>query len=55
MEANAPPHRTERAKNFWLPGDAWGPESGELTPPLKLFRRLIHDKYGQILDGLYTM
>lgn len=38
-----------------LLSDEWGPESGELTPSVKLQCREIHNKYGQILDGLYTL
>ncbi|MFG2830264.1 AMP-dependent synthetase/ligase [Streptomyces sp. NPDC048434] len=53
--ANTHLNRTEQVKKFWLLGEEWGPESGELTPSLKLRRRVIRDKYGQILDGLYTL
>lgn len=53
--ANARLNRTEHVKKFSLLGEEWGPESGELTPTLKLRRRAIQGKYGQILDGLYTL
>lgn len=54
-EANSLLSRMKQVKKIRLPNEGRGPESGELAPPLKLFRRVIHDKYGQILDGLYTM
>ncbi|MCR8578283.1 hypothetical protein NE399_29965 [Streptomyces sp. Isolate_219] len=54
-EANKNLNRSEQVKNFPLPGEEWSPESGELTPSLKLQCREIHCKYGQILDGLYTL
>ncbi len=36
-----------------LPGE-WAPESEELTPTLKLKRRVIHAKYADIIDSLYA-
>ncbi|MEE4425214.1 AMP-dependent synthetase/ligase [Streptomyces bugieae] len=53
--ANARLNRTEQVKKFALLGEEWGPETGELTPSLKMRRRIIQAKYGQILDGLYTL
>ncbi|UKY53778.1 AMP-dependent synthetase/ligase [Streptomyces inhibens] len=53
--ANLCLNRTEQVKKFSVLGEEWGPESGELTPSLKMRRREIRDKYGQILDGLYTL
>ncbi|MET7799189.1 hypothetical protein [Streptomyces decoyicus] len=53
--ANTRLNRTEQVKKFWSPGERWGPESDELTPSWKLRCREIHLKYGQILDGLYTL
>ncbi|GAA2309406.1 hypothetical protein Scani_30260 [Streptomyces caniferus] len=38
--ANACLNRAEQVKNFWLPGREKSPESGELTPSLKLPRNL---------------
>ncbi|GAU65660.1 putative fatty acid--CoA ligase [Streptomyces sp. NBRC 110611] len=53
--ANSRLNRTEQVKKFSLLGEEWGPETGELTPSLKLRRQAILVKYGQILDVLYTM
>ncbi|QIK05633.1 long-chain fatty acid--CoA ligase [Streptomyces sp. ID38640] len=54
-EAKKRLYRSEQVKKSSLPGEEWSPESGELTPSLKLQCREIHQKYGQILDGLYTL
>ncbi|NUS27150.1 MAG: AMP-binding protein [Streptomyces sp.] len=51
--ANAQLNRTEQVKRFHLLGEEWGPETGELTPSLKMRRRVIHDKYAADLDQLY--
>ncbi|MGV4927837.1 AMP-dependent synthetase/ligase (plasmid) [Streptomyces sp. BHT-5-2] len=54
-EANSRLNRTEQVKRFSLLGEEWRPESGELTPSLKLRRRVIRHKYGQILERMYAM
>ncbi|MFC9585480.1 AMP-dependent synthetase/ligase [Streptomyces yangpuensis] len=51
--ANARLNRTEQIKRYRLLTEEWGPETGELTPSLKLRRRVIRDKYGALIDGLY--
>ncbi|TJZ56895.1 long-chain fatty acid--CoA ligase [Streptomyces piniterrae] len=53
--ANTRLNRTEQVKRFSLLSEEWGPESGELTPSLKLRRKFISDKYRQKLDGLYHL
>ncbi|MFH9617911.1 AMP-dependent synthetase/ligase [Streptomyces pratensis] len=52
--ANARLNRTEQIKRYRLLTREWGPETGELTPSLKLRRRVIRDQYGEILDALYA-
>ncbi|WP_274912307.1 AMP-dependent synthetase/ligase [Streptomyces sp. WZ-12] len=53
--ANAQLNRTEQVKRFSLLGEEWGPESGELTPSLKLRRHVIRHKHGQTLERMYAM
>lgn len=52
--ANARLNRTEQIKRYRLLTEEWGPESGELTPSLKLRRRVIREKYADLIDGLYA-
>ncbi|MFE5239764.1 MULTISPECIES: AMP-dependent synthetase/ligase [unclassified Streptomyces] len=52
--ANARLNRTEQIKRYRLLTREWGPETGELTPSLKLRRRVIRDQYGEMLDALYA-
>ncbi|MEX2970340.1 long-chain fatty acid--CoA ligase [Streptomyces sp. C184] len=55
VSANKRLNGTEQVRKFAVLGEEWGPESGELTPSFKMRRRVIHDKFGQILDGLYAL
>lgn len=52
--ANARLNRTEQIKKYRLLDQEWSPESGELTPSLKLRRGVIRQKYADVIDGLYT-
>lgn len=52
--ANSRLNRTEQIKRYRLLTEEWGPESGELTPSLKLRRRVIREKYGALIEGLYA-
>lgn len=51
--ANARLNRTEQVKRYRLLAEEWGPEGGELTPSLKLRRRVIRDKYAAEIAELY--
>ncbi|MGW1768038.1 AMP-dependent synthetase/ligase [Streptomyces sp. NPDC002073] len=51
--ANARLNRTEQIKKYRLLTSEWGPESGELTPSLKLRRRVVSEQYRQVIDGMY--
>ncbi|MFF5700972.1 AMP-dependent synthetase/ligase [Streptomyces sp. NPDC012794] len=51
--ANARLNRTEQIKRYRLLAEEWGPETGELTPSLKLRRRVVREKYGALIEGLY--
>lgn len=52
--ANARLNRTEQIKRYRLLAEEWGPETGELTPSLKLRRRVIKEKYADAINGLYA-
>ncbi|MFD2036405.1 AMP-dependent synthetase/ligase [Belliella marina] len=44
----------EQVKRFILLPNPWGIESGELTPTMKLKRKVIHSKYANEIEGLYN-
>ncbi len=45
--------QTEHIKRFRLVADEWSPQSGEMSPTLKLKRKVITDKYAEILGQIY--
>ncbi|GAB7106944.1 AMP-dependent synthetase/ligase [Streptomyces phaeofaciens JCM 4814] len=51
--ANSRLNRTEQVKRYELLAREWGPATGELTPSLKMRRRVIRDKYAVELSELY--
>ena len=51
--ANSRLSRPEQVKAFELLPVEWTAESDELTPTLKLKRRVVNTKYAEVLDGLY--
>jgi long-chain acyl-CoA synthetase len=51
--ANARLSRPEQVKSFELLPTEWTAESEELTPTLKLKRRIVHAKYADVIDRLY--
>lgn len=53
-KANARLSRPEQVKAFELLPVEWSAESEELTPTLKLKRRVVHHKYADVLDRLYA-
>ncbi len=45
--------KVEQIKKIVLVADNWSPDSGEITPTLKLKRRVILEKYADLIDRLY--
>jgi long-chain acyl-CoA synthetase len=45
--------RAEQVKRFTVLPTEWTPESGELTPTLKMRRRVIVDRYGAEIEAMY--
>jgi long-chain acyl-CoA synthetase len=52
--ANSRLARVEQVKRYHLIARTWTPESGELTPTLKLKRRVIDSRYAKEIESLYT-
>ncbi|TDD04970.1 long-chain fatty acid--CoA ligase [Nonomuraea deserti] len=52
--ANAKLARVQQVKKWALLGVEWTAETEELTPSLKLKRRVVHQKYADVIEGLYT-
>jgi long-chain acyl-CoA synthetase len=44
----------EQIKRFELLDAPWGIETGELTPTMKLKRKVIMEKYADRVEALYT-
>jgi long-chain acyl-CoA synthetase len=53
-DANEHVARVEQVKKFTILPDEWTPESDELTPTLKLKRRVIHEKYAGQIESMYA-
>jgi long-chain acyl-CoA synthetase len=43
----------EQVKKFVVLGKDFSQETGELTPTLKVRRKVVVEKYGALLDALY--
>jgi long-chain acyl-CoA synthetase len=52
--ANQEVARVEQVKKFVIVPDSWTPDSGEITPSLKLKRNVVLDKYRSELESLYA-
>ncbi|MFW5807797.1 MAG: AMP-dependent synthetase/ligase, partial [Spirochaetota bacterium] len=46
--------RVEQVKRFKLVADTWSQPTGELTPTLKIKRRVIEEKYSDEIEGIYA-
>ena len=53
-EVNSGLANFETIKRFRLVSDEWSQDSGELTPSMKLKRRVISAKYASVIDELYA-
>ncbi|MBO8191639.1 long-chain fatty acid--CoA ligase [Streptomyces oryzae] len=51
--ANARLNRTEQVRRYRLLDGEWTAATGELTPSLKLRRKVILSRYLEVIDGLY--
>lgn len=45
--------RYEQVKKFWIVPADWTVETGELTPSLKLKRRVINERFRELIERLY--
>jgi long-chain acyl-CoA synthetase len=52
--ANSHLSRIEQFKRFTILPAEWSPESEELTPTMKLKRRVIHSKYAPQIEAMYA-
>ncbi len=53
-EANQHVSRVEQIKKFHIVPDIWSPDSGEITPSLKLKRQVVLDNYADDIEAMYT-
>jgi long-chain acyl-CoA synthetase len=53
-EANESVARVEQVKKWFVVPDEWTPDSGEVTPSLKLKRRVVLEKYADQIDSMYV-
>jgi long-chain acyl-CoA synthetase len=52
--ANQTVSRVEQVKKWHVVADEWTPDSGELTPSLKLKRQVVLDKYSDDIEAMYV-
>lgn len=53
-EANESVARVEQVKKWVVVPDSWTPDSGEVTPSLKLKRRVVLDRYADEIESMYV-
>jgi long-chain acyl-CoA synthetase len=53
-EANQSVSSVEQVKKWIIVPDEWTPDSGEVTPSLKLKRKVVLEKYSDEIEGLYA-
>ena len=52
-EANRMVARAEQVKKTAIVPDVWDPDSGEITPTMKVRRHVVLDKYSELIENLY--
>ena len=52
--ANQEVARVEQIKKFTIVSDIWSPDSGEITPSLKLKRNVVLDRYRGEIEEMYS-
>lgn len=53
-DANEAVARVEQVKKWVIVPDEWTPDSGEVTPSLKLKRRVVLDRYADEIESMYA-
>ena len=53
-DANAAVSKAESIRTFRILPEDFTIEGGELTPTLKVKRRIVADRYGSVIDGIYS-
>ncbi|MEY9858948.1 long-chain acyl-CoA synthetase [Catenulispora sp. GAS73] len=53
--ANAKLSRVEQVKKYTIIAGPWTPDTGEVTPKLSLRRRVIVDRYADVIDEMYAL
>ncbi len=54
-EMNKKLGQTEHIKRFRLVVEEWSPQTGEMSPTLKLKRKVVSEKYKALLQDIYSM
>lgn len=54
-EINKTLGQTEQIKRFRLVTEEWTPQTGELSPTLKLKRKVLKEKYSQLIKEIYSV
>ena len=52
--ANRTVSRAESIRSFRILPEEFSVESGELTPTLKLKRNVVHERYSDEIEGIYS-